>query len=159
MIYVSQSGSPRVVIFDESMEVQRPLVLSAWSNRLLIKGDSPDDELEVYYRESIGIPAQIEKVSPRVVDLVAFLGHKTTIEAPSPGIGLSYGETIGALHQLWRNGHLTSDFKAEQDRILGWDGVGQVSSHRSQGYRLEQILGSGTRAWEGIGWSVHHTPK
>jgi hypothetical protein len=118
MIYVSQSGSPRVVIFDESMEVQRPLVLSAWSNRLLIKGDSPDDELEVYYRESIGIPAQIEKVSPRVVDLVAFLGHKTTIEAPSPGIGLSYGETIGALHQLWRNGHLTSDFKAEQDRIL-----------------------------------------
>ena len=118
MIYVSQSGSPRVVIFDESMEVQRPLVLSAWSNRLLIKGDSPGDELEVYYRESSRIPAQIEKVSPRVVDLVAFLGHKTTIEAPSPGIGLSYGETIGALHQLWRNGHLTSDFKAEQDRVL-----------------------------------------
>jgi hypothetical protein len=35
-----------------------------------------------------------------------------------PGLGLSYSETIGALHQLWRQGYLKCDFKAEQDRIL-----------------------------------------
>jgi hypothetical protein len=31
---------------------------------------------------------------------------------------LTYGETIGALHQLWRAGYIKSDFKAEQDRVL-----------------------------------------
>lgn len=118
LIYVSQTGSPRVVVFGETLEVDRPLILSTWSSRLLIKGDSPDEDLEIYFREADGIPAQIEKVSPKVIDLVAFLGHKTTIEAPAPGIGLSYGETIGAIHRLWREGHLSSDFKAEQDRVL-----------------------------------------
>ena len=31
---------------------------------------------------------------------------------------MTYGETVGALHLLWRQGYLKSDFKAEQDRVL-----------------------------------------
>jgi hypothetical protein len=41
-----------------------------------------------------------------------------TIEKPLPGLGLSYGETIGAIHGLWRSGHIKADFKAEQDRVM-----------------------------------------
>jgi hypothetical protein len=118
LIYVAQTGTPRIVLFGDSIEAKRPMLLSAWSDRLLIKGDAGDDHLEIYYRETVGIPAQIEKVSPKLPDLVAFLGHKTTIESPSPGIGLSYSQMIGAVHRLWREGHLNADFKAEQDRVL-----------------------------------------
>ena len=64
------------------------------------------------------MPAQIEKVSPNIGSLVTFFGHQTTIEAPAPGIGLTYGETIGAIYKLWRSGFLDVDFKAEQDRVL-----------------------------------------
>jgi hypothetical protein len=60
----------------------------------------------------------LQLASPVLADLIPFLGHTTTVERPMPGLGLSYGETIGAIHQLWRRGYLKGDFKAEQDRIL-----------------------------------------
>ncbi|MCP4069615.1 MAG: flagellar basal body P-ring protein FlgI [Phycisphaeraceae bacterium] len=118
LIYVAQTGRPRIVIFGDGQEVERPMFLEAWSNRLLMKADAEDGRLEVFYREASNLPAQIDEVSPEVGQLVAYFGHRTTIEAPAPGIGLTYGETIGALHQLWREGYLSSDFKAEQDRVL-----------------------------------------
>ena len=118
MIYVSQVGTPRIVLFGDEMKVSQPMIMTAWSNRLLVKGDDPGKDLEVYYREAIGVPAQIEKVSPNIGSLVTFFGHQTTIEAPAPGIGLTYGETIGAIYKLWRSGFLDVDFKAEQDRVL-----------------------------------------
>ncbi len=118
MIYVAQTGKPRIVIFGEAQEVKRPMFLEAWSNRLLMKADTADGRLEVFYREAPELPAQIDEVSPDVGQLVAYFGHQTTIEAPAPGIGLSYGETIGAIHQLWQQGYLNSEFKAEQDRVL-----------------------------------------
>ena len=34
-------------------------------------------------------------------------------------LGLSYAETVGAVHQIWKAKHLQgADFKAENDRIL-----------------------------------------
>ena len=118
MIYVSQTGKPRVVLFGESLEVKRPMFLEAWSERLLIKADLAGGRLEVFYREASGIPAQIDEVDTNLAELVAYFGHRTTIEAPAPGIGLTYGETIGALHELWKKGYVDADFKAEQDRVL-----------------------------------------
>lgn len=118
LIYVSQTGKPRVVLFGESLEVKRPMFLEAWSERLLMKADREESRLEVFYREAPGIPAQIDQVDPNLAEIVAYFGHQTTIEAPAPGIGLTYGETIGALHELWKKGYVEADFKAEQDRVL-----------------------------------------
>ena len=46
------------------------------------------------------------------------MGHRQTIESPDPGLDLSYSEVVGAVHQIWRQGYIKADFKAEQDRIL-----------------------------------------
>jgi hypothetical protein len=46
------------------------------------------------------------------------LGHTSTVERPETGLGLSYGETVGALFQIWSNDYINADFKADQDRIL-----------------------------------------
>ena len=118
LIYVSQTGKPRVVLFGESLEIKRPMFLEAWSERLLMKADQAQGRLEVFYREAPGIAAQIDEVDPSLAEVVAYFGHRTTIEAPAPGIGLTYGETIGALHELWKKGYVDADFKAEQDRVL-----------------------------------------
>ena len=118
MIYVAQTGEPRIVLFGKVLEVERPMFLEAWTDRLLLKADAGNDELEVFFRETDGVPPQTDMVSPEVAELIAYMGHKSTIEAPAPGIGLSYGETIGAIHQLWRAGFIPADFKAEQDRVL-----------------------------------------
>ena len=118
MIYVAQTGEPRIVLFGKILEVERPMFLEAWTDRLLIKADAGNEELEIFFREADGIPPQTDMVSPEVAELIAYMGHQSTIEAPAPGIGLSYGETIGAIHQLWRAGFIPADFKAEQDRVL-----------------------------------------
>jgi hypothetical protein len=64
------------------------------------------------------VEPQIDLVSASLPEIVGYFGHKRTIEAPAPGIGLTYGETIGALHQMWKKGYIEADFKAEQDRVL-----------------------------------------
>jgi len=118
LIYVTQIGQPRIVLFSSGMEVRRPMSLFAWSNRLMMKAESGDEELEVFYRSPTGRQGTILKASPTLDKLVRFFGHETSIEKPDPGLGLSYSETVGAVHELWRNGFINADFKAEQDRIL-----------------------------------------
>jgi hypothetical protein len=90
----------------------------AWSNRLMLRADRGDAEIELYYRGPEATQGAISRVSPSMEKLAVFLGHTTTIESPEPGLGLSYAETVGAIHQIWRQGFVKADFKAEQDRIL-----------------------------------------
>lgn len=118
MIYVTQSGRPTIAVFGDDAVVSRPVTHSAWNNRLMIKADDSDDELQVFYRASEDERPEIHLVDAHLSEFIPFLGHQVTVEKPLPGIGLSYGETIGAIHSLWRARHIDADFKAEQDRIL-----------------------------------------
>lgn len=118
MIYVVQSGRPTIAVFGEELAIERPLTFSAWSGRLMCKADTADEQLQVFYRADDEARPEIQLTDARVSEFLPFLGHKTTVEKPFPGLGLSYGETIGAIHQLWRAGYLKADFKAEQDRVL-----------------------------------------
>jgi hypothetical protein len=118
MIYVVQSGRPTIAVFGEQLAIERPLTFSAWSGRLMCKADTADEQLQVFYRADDEARPEIQLTDARVSEFLPFLGHKTTVEKPFPGLGLSYGETIGAIHQLWRAGYLKADFKAEQDRVL-----------------------------------------
>ncbi len=118
MLYVAQSGRPTIAVFGDHPEVERPLTFIGWSSRLMVKADAGDDQLQVFFRATPESRPEIQLADPRLSEFIPFLGHQTTIEKPYPGLGLSYGETIGALHQLWRAGYIKSDFKAEQDRVL-----------------------------------------
>jgi len=41
-----------------------------------------------------------------------------TVESPEPGLGLTYGQTVGAIYQIHRQGYISAEFKADQDRVL-----------------------------------------
>ena len=119
MVYVAQTGKPKIVLFGADLQVDQSMTFAAWSNRLMMKSDPGDELIQVFWRPTEEATPEIKRVSHDLAELVPFLGHQTTIEHPAPGLGLSYSETIGALHQLWRKGYLgKTDFKAEQDRIL-----------------------------------------
>jgi hypothetical protein len=117
LIYVSQSGKPRIVIFDEQLEVSRPLTVVAWETRLIMKADEGDEYLQIYYRETPETPAVVDRVRPRLLEFISYLGRRPSVERPESGLGFSYSETISALHELWRSGYIKADFKAEQDRL------------------------------------------
>jgi flagellar basal body P-ring protein FlgI len=118
MIYITQVGRPRVAVFGRDLALDRPLLVDAWSGRFIVKAEEGEEKVEVYYRPENGGERLIQETDPRLEEFVQFLGHETTIEQPDPGLGLSYGETVGALYRIWREEGIQADFKAEQDRVL-----------------------------------------
>lgn len=117
MLYVTQIGKPRLAVFGPDLAITQPITASAWSNRFIVK-DLDDETLEVYYRSPSSQKGSITKASPTLYEFLFFLGHTSTVADPRAGLGFSYGETMGVIHQIWRQGYLKADFKAEQDRIL-----------------------------------------
>jgi hypothetical protein len=118
LIYITQVGQPRVVLFGRDLEIDRPATARAWSDRLMLKADDDERLIEVYYRPANADRGSILRTEPDLRSFIQFLGHKTSIDQPAPGLGLTYGETVGALYQIWMQKYIQADFKAEQDRIL-----------------------------------------
>ena len=84
----------------------------------MLQAEAGDDLVEVYYRAEDTSERLIVQTEPQLEAFIQFLGHQTTIESPDPGLGLSYGETVGLLYQICRQKYLKADFRAEQDRVL-----------------------------------------
>jgi len=118
MIYIAQSGEPRIVLFGTDLAIDSPATLTAWSNRLMLKSETGDSKVEVYYRDENALQGTINLVERDLPRFIHFLGQQTSPEQPEPGLGLTYAQTVGAIHQIWRQGLIHADFRAEQDRIL-----------------------------------------
>jgi hypothetical protein len=119
MVYITQRAQPRIVVFGKSLAVSQPTLMSAWSERLMLNSRHLGEPIELYYRKTDALEGEIHSVDPNISKLVRFLGHSSSPERPQPGLGLSYAETVGALHQIWKANHMEgADFKAENDRIL-----------------------------------------
>jgi hypothetical protein len=117
LVYITQIGLPRIVLFGANMSIDRPMTWKTWSNRLMVTGNSNENDLEVYYRPIEMDQGFISKVKPDLNEFIRFLGHTTTVERPESGLGLSYGETVGLIYQICRSEYVKADFKAQQDRI------------------------------------------
>lgn len=117
LIYITQQGRPRIVLFGDPLIV-RPLLVSAWSDRLLLTADGPQDPLRVYYRDDRSGQVTQTTASPVLASFVAFAADTTTPEDPTPGLGLSYSETVSALYALYQAGGTTASFATERDRLL-----------------------------------------
>ena len=119
MIYISQSKMPRIAVFGQDLAVDRPIAMSAWDNRLLVQNAIEDqDKVEIYYQPATGGVTRIVESDANAHDLIKFLARRPTPDDPQPGLNMTYSETVGAIHAIWAEGYLTSDFKAEQDRLL-----------------------------------------
>jgi len=119
-IHITQSGTPRLAVAsNEPISIQLPVMLTAWSNRLMIKGDVGSEEVEVFFRrDTERADRTIADAPVDLVEFIEFLAHRPTVERPRSGLDLTYSETIGVLWELVKSGNLKVDFKTEQDRLL-----------------------------------------
>lgn len=142
MIYVTQQGRPRVVLFGDQLEISRPVLLSAWSGtrqeaaapgaeapslaRLVLTADTPTDQPRLLYRypdrtDDLGntIPGRTVTghVSPKLPELIAFLAHTPTPEDSRPGLGMSYSEVVGALNEFQKGGAVAAHMAFEEDLL------------------------------------------
>ncbi len=118
LVYITQLGLPRIAIFGYELAVKQPTTVTVWNRQLMMKSDPGERDLEIYYRPPESLVGATYLVDPRLVDLVQFLGQTTLADNPLPGLGFTYSQVVGVLHQIWRQGYLNADFKPEQDRIL-----------------------------------------
>lgn len=120
LVYVTQHGEPRIVVFGERAGLTRPMFISAWDGRLLIDAGPTDPTVRVFHRDARTGRSTTASVRPDLVSLIEFAAHTTTPEAPAPGLGLSYSRVVGLLHEVWKAGGFADGgaFVTEQDRLF-----------------------------------------
>jgi hypothetical protein len=116
MVYITQSKAPRVVVFGDTQEVTRPVLVTMWDNRLMLKSLESSRDVEVLYRDYRSGKTIKGSSKPDLRALVSYLAHKPTPEEPAPGLDMTYSEVVGALYHLRAAGGLPGDFVTEDDR-------------------------------------------
>ncbi|HYE03477.1 MAG TPA: flagellar basal body P-ring protein FlgI [Phycisphaerales bacterium] len=132
LVYVTQQGQPRIVLFGggegmdelslaarggEGLRVTKPTLVAAWSDRLMLAADSPNDPVRLYYRDYRTGGVTQQQVPDDLVKLIEFLGRTSTPENPAPGLGLTYSEVVGAVYEIHRQGAIDAPFATETDRL------------------------------------------
>jgi len=119
LIYVTQQHEPRIVLFGENLTLHKPLLASAWSDRLMLAADDSSSPIRMYYRDDVTrTTSTMDEVPERLPDLIKLFAHKPTPEDPRPGLGMSYSQVVGALYQIYNDRGVSAAFTTEEDRLL-----------------------------------------
>lgn len=128
LIYVTQQGVPRIVLFGETLEIEKPAFVSAWSDRLMMVAETPSDTPRLFYEAVPGRAVRIDLATYRpsyqtpvetsVTELVDFFTREWTPDQQLIGLGMTYSETVGALHEFYKAGALNAVFATERDRLI-----------------------------------------
>lgn len=128
LIYITQQRIPRVVLFGEDVRLEKPMISSMWSDRLMLTSDGPGEAIRFYYRtqprmsrgEAVDGTSRVitHELRGGLIDAIKFMAHTQTPESPRPGLGLSYSEVVGALYGLYKDRAVNAQFSTERDRLL-----------------------------------------
>jgi len=128
LIYVTQQGVPRIVLFGETLEIEKPAFVSAWSDRLMMVAETPSDTPRLFYEAVPGRAVRVDlatyqhsyqtPVDTSVTELVDFFSREWTPDQQLVGLGMTYSETVGALHEFYKAGALNAVFATERDRLI-----------------------------------------
>lgn len=118
MIYITQARVPRVVVFGEQAELNRPIFVSAWSDRLMLDGGAKGEPIKLYYLDERTGEATKGTIEPALAQLAEYLGRDTTPSDPRAGLGMTYSEVVGTLYSIHKSGGTASAFATEQDRLM-----------------------------------------
>ncbi len=119
LIYVTQQDIPRIVLFGKDLEIQRPLLASAWSDRLMLTADSPTDNVRLYFRNEQTKRTIINQATPTAIpELVKYFANEPKSGGFQPGLGMSYSQVVGALYELHKDKGIAATFTTEENRLL-----------------------------------------
>ena len=124
LIYITQQGTPRIVLFGADLNLERPTFVSAWSDRLMLASDGLRDPIRMYYRDFRTDRVSTGEAPDEVARLIRLLAHDPTPERPTAGrglgggLGLTYSEIVGALYAIYEQGGVQAAFATERDRLL-----------------------------------------
>ena len=119
LIYITQQNEPRIAMFGEQLNLTKPLMASAWSDRLMLVAEDAYAPVRLYYRDDQRrTTSTMEDVPVLLPELIELMAHQPTPEDPRPGLGFSYAQIVGALYHISRDQGVNAPFTTEQDRLL-----------------------------------------
>ena len=137
LVYITQVGIPRVVIFNPNATFKSDHLAQLWDNRLMLRRQE-GQPLEVFYqpyrRGQEHRNPEHHHVAPTVAHLVALLGHRPTMDEPEDGFDLSYSQVSHVLYNLHRMDALDADIEVRMSDLAS---VIADLSHRRAGRHPE----------------------
>lgn len=115
LIYVTQQGRPRVVLFGAALSLNQPSIVSVWDDRLLL--DASGDQARLFYRETSGSDPRIVQAPMSLADLTEVMGRPPRPEDPRPGLGLTFSEVVSALYAVQKAKAVDAAFATEEDSL------------------------------------------
>ncbi len=106
MIYVTQEGGPRIVIFDQMLGFNRPMLFSHNDSQLMLRLNEDDPLLAVYYKKNGQARGHQTTIAPAAGNLVYLLARRPTQADPSLGFEMGYSEIVRVLYELTEQGHV-----------------------------------------------------
>lgn len=117
MVYVTQQGQPRIVLFGEDPRMTKPATVSAWNDRLLMVADSSNSPIRVMYKGPKDERTVTRTAPDSLRDLILFFARSSHPSDPTPGLGMTYSEVVGALYAIQKAGGTNAAFATERDRL------------------------------------------
>ncbi len=116
LVYISQVGVPRIVIFSPDLGFKAPLLARLWDNRLMLTMRPEQTHLDVFYQPaSLNEPDAPSSVTLKaradLKTLVYLLGHKPTLEQPNLGLGMTYSQVVDVVYQLCKQGDIPASIE------------------------------------------------
>ncbi len=119
LIYITQQNEPRIVLFGENLELSKPLLASAWSDRLMMIAEESSSPIRLYYRDDqTRTTLTINDVPGSLPELIKLFAQTPTPEDPRAGLSMSYSQVVGALYSIYSDEGIRATFTTEQDRLL-----------------------------------------
>jgi hypothetical protein len=140
LIYITQQGSPRIVIFGNDVRLRTPSIVSAWDERFMLVNEGrpkahtpakssessgvvptkfdPSRPVRLYFRSEREGSVTRSVVSDRVIELVRYLATKPSSDGYDSGLGLTYSQIVGVLYQIQKQNAVSAAFTTEENRLL-----------------------------------------
>jgi len=119
LIYITQQKEPRIVLFGEHMTLEKPILASAWSDRLMLIAEDVYTPIRMYYRDDVTrTTLTMKEVPESLPELIKLFAHTPTPEDPRPGLSMSYSQVVGALYQIYNDQGMHAAFTTEEDRLI-----------------------------------------
>jgi hypothetical protein len=117
MIYVSRTGKPRVIVFNDRLGFQYPLFFSTENNRFMIRGSEGEPEVAVFYQSPQLRGAVNQTIPANVPYLIGTMAFSPDADSKSVGLGIGYSRIVSVLHALCTGGFIDAPFVLQQSDL------------------------------------------
>ncbi len=117
MIYATQSGSQRIVLFGMDMPIRRPIFFESPGQLLTVNAFNDSNGLTVFrkipHAGRISDPVDVDAMVDKFIEL---LGSKPELDdaGKATGLGLTYSQVVGILYRMCHEGDIPGKFVLQQ---------------------------------------------